>query len=108
MPLRIFRCQICGNEKKTLKQETPHCLLHPDVRMVEVLTAPEQKMMETIDKNMGKSKVKGLTKMLKERSRNYARDKEADDLINFNRANGIERSGFLDKNGKKRNKISDK
>ena len=108
MPLRVFECPICKRQFRTLKSKAPNCTIHDLTETLPVLTAPESKMMETTDKNMGKSKIKGLHKILKERSRNYARDFEADDLINVNRKNGIEFSGFLDKNGRRRNKISDK
>ena len=119
MPLRHFRCKTCGAEARSLGKGMPPACAHGNEKadlnnpldyeyMEEILTAPTSKMMETTDKERGKSKVKGLTKMLKERSRNYARDFEADDLIAYNRKNGIERSGFLKPNGKKRGKIDDK
>jgi hypothetical protein len=118
MPLRIFKCPICGNKVKTLKKsamppicahEKPDANIDADyIYMEEVLTAPTSKLMETTDKNMGKSKIKGLAKTLKARSRNFARDFEARDLVDFNRKNNIEKSGFLGKDGKLRKKLDDK
>ena len=116
MPLRYYRCNLCGTERETLRNRIPKCnhgqeeegTPVPLTDMEEVLVAPEAKMMETIDKDTGKSRVKDQMKILKERSRNYARDYEADDMIQMNQKNGIERSGFLNKDGKRRNKMDDK
>lgn len=75
--------------------------------MVEILSTPGTKLMETTDAFRGKSRQKDLTKTLRERSRNFARDHEADDMINANKANDLKRSGFLTNEGKKRKKIDD-
>lgn len=75
--------------------------------MEEILTAPESKMMEKSDAFRGKSRMKDQMKILKERSRNHARDHDADELINLNNKNSLGRSGFLNKDGKKRKKIDD-
>ncbi len=115
MPLRIFECPTCGHILKTLKDPgaLPYSCGHgkddDEARtpMEEIISAPDSKMMETIDKEHGKSRLKDQQKILRERSRNHARDYEADELIQLNKANGIERSGFLNKNGKKRGKIDD-
>ncbi len=64
-------------------------------------------MMETTDAFTGKKKLKDQNKILKERARSHARDYEADDLIQFNRKNGIEKSGFLKKDGRRRTKLDD-
>lgn len=72
-----------------------------------VLTAPQTKLMETTDAHRGKSRQKDLTKILKARTRNYARDFEADEMIDLNNKNSLERSGFLTKEGRKRKKIDD-
>lgn len=115
MPLRLFKCPICGTNRKLLKKGlTPMCdhnetefhFAEP-VLMEEVITAPTSKMMEATNKYAGKSKVKGLTKTLKARAREHARDREAEDLISFNRKNGIEGSGFLTKAGTRRKKVDD-
>lgn len=116
MPLRVFKCTLCGHVRETLRMKTPMCNHNqeeegepiPLKEMEEVLMAPDAKMMETIDKNTGKSRLKDQMKILQERSRNYARDREADDLIQMNQKNGIERSGFLTKDGKRRTKMDDK
>lgn len=114
MPMRHFKCETCGRTTRTLKADTPSCAhgsLTPEYAttefMVEVLVAPAAKMMETIDKENGKSRLKDQQKILKARSRIHARDYEADDLIQMNKDNGIERIGFLRKDGKKRTKIDD-
>jgi hypothetical protein len=117
MPLRIFTCDYCNNVKRTLGKDSYFECDHgvdasdenfePPSAMREVLAAPTAKMMEVIDKETGKSRLKDQMKILKERTRNYARDREADDLIQANRNNGIERSGFLNKDGKKRTKLDD-
>jgi hypothetical protein len=75
--------------------------------MHSVITAPQTKMMETTDAHRGKSRQKDLTKTLKERTRNFARDHEADEMIELNNKNSLERSGFLTKEGRKRKKIDD-
>lgn len=115
MPLRYFKCPKCGTERETLRKDTPRCNCEGTLEnplqwtdMEEILVAPDAKMMETIDKNTGKSRLKDQMKILQERSRNYARDREADDLIQMNQKNGIERSGFLTKDGKRRTKLDDK
>lgn len=115
MPLRLFKCSVCGAERETLRPKTPTCNHGqeeegsplPISEMREILTAPKAKMMETTDSFTGKSRPKNLTKVLRERSRAHARDKEADDLIQFNRKNGIEKSGFLRKDGRRRTKLDD-
>ena len=121
MALRVFRCPICQQEVRTLKATAPVCLHFsgsdeaefrslgcPEPCEMEVqLQAPETKFMETTNPERGKSKLKNQHKILLERSRTYARDYEADELIQRNRDNGIDRSGFLRKDGKKRGKIDD-
>ncbi len=102
MPLRVYQ------EIRRLKPGVPICTCKAGGPVEEILTAPTGKMMETNDPLMGKSRMKDQMKILKERSRNYARDYEAKDLVDFNRANGIEKSGFLKKDGKLRGKIDDK
>jgi hypothetical protein len=116
MPLRYYKCPLCGYERETLRNRVPQCnhnqeeegIPVPLTAMEEIITAPDAKMMEVVDKNMGKSRIKDQMKILKERSRNYARDVEADDMIQMNQKNGIERSGFLNKEGKRRTKLDDK
>lgn len=121
MPLKIFECPVCGDTKRTLKNETPICQHFSGVdeeyyrsigcpnasEMVETIQAPEAKMLETVDKENGKTRLKDQMKILKERSRIHARDYEADDLIQKNKDNGIERIGFLKSDGTKRTKIDD-
>lgn len=109
MPLRYFKCPLCDQARQTLKNDIPKCSNDrcEHCEMEELMTAPESKMMETVDPHTGKSRLKDQMKILRERSRNYARDREADDLIQFNKKNGIERSGFLTKDGKKRTKLDD-
>lgn len=114
MPLRHFQCAVCGREKRTLKSETPSCNHGSKdtegstyIFMDEVLQAPEAKMLETVDKETGKTRLKDQQKILKERARIHARDYEADDLIQKNKDNGIEKIGFLREDGKKRTKLDD-
>lgn len=118
MPLRVFKCKVCGLLKETLKKSIPECnhghftpnedgTPLPVQKMTELLTAPGVKMMETTDAFKGKTRMKDQMKILKARSRNHARDREADDMIQFNKNNGIERSGFLGKDGKRRKKVDD-
>lgn len=112
MPLRRYKCPLCGYERETLKKSIPKCNHNRDeegelTEMEEVLSAPQAKMLETVDPETGKTRLKDQMKILKERSRNHARDREADELIQLNRANGIERSGFIRKDGKKRTKLDD-
>jgi hypothetical protein len=117
MPLRRFECKVCGAKKETLKSGIPQCdhrnlgedcLGFPEAcGMVQILTAPQSKMMEKTDTFHGKSRQKDLTKILRARTRNFARDHEADEMIELNNKNSLERSGFLGKDGKKRKKIDD-
>jgi hypothetical protein len=72
--------------------------------MVEILVAPTSKMMERAG---NKSRLKDQTKILRERSRNFARDHEADEMISLNDRNNLKRSGFLNKDGKRRKKVDD-
>jgi hypothetical protein len=118
MPVKIYECPECGQQKQTLKREIPKCAHERwdaerdcaftlECEMVEVITAPNSKMMETTDEFRGKSKPKNQNKILKERTRNYARDHEADEMIALNNKNSLQRSGFLNKDGKRRKKIDD-
>lgn len=117
MPLKIYKCETCGHVVRTLKNlamppQCAHGKENPDLDkdyeyMEELFEAPEAKMLETIDKETGKTRLKDQMKILKERSRIHARDYEADDLIQKNKENGIERIGFLKSDGTKRTKIDD-
>ncbi|PWU06075.1 MAG: hypothetical protein C5B47_08065 [Verrucomicrobia bacterium] len=110
MPVRYFECPVCKNVVRTLKASAPFCN-HGEgdlsAQMVELLVAPSTKMMEKVNPATNKSRMKDQMKILKERSRNHARDHESEELIGLNRANGIERSGFLNKDGTRRRRIDD-
>lgn len=115
MPLRRYKCPLCKYERETLRNRVPLCNHGqeeegepiPVKEMAEILSAPQTKMMEKSDAFKGKSRPKDLNKTLKERTRNYARDHEADDMISLNERNNLERSGFLNKDGKRRRKVDD-
>lgn len=102
MPVRYYKNQDTGEEKQSLKK-----LKAP---WKEVIKAPNHKFMVTANKATGKSKLKDQDKLLRTRSRNYARDVEIDDNIQFNKANGLEgsvRRNLLNSKGEKRRKIDD-
>lgn len=91
-------------------QEIKRFLSNPGDEWIEVLTAPNHKLMVPANKATGTSKMKDSEKMLRERARNYARDVEGDDHIAFNRANGLEtqvKQGLLNGKGERRKKIDD-
>ncbi len=104
MPLRYYKHKETGEIKKSLKKIE-------DEDYEEIIMAPGSKFMECTNKATGKSKIKGLTKMLKERSRNHSRDVDLDDLIQTNRqVEGTEtniKMNFLNEKGEKRRKIDD-
>jgi hypothetical protein len=118
MPLRIFKCPLCGYERETLRNRTPKCNHNQDEEgspvpltdMEEVLTAPNQKFMISADPEHGKSKIKDQDKMLKSRSRNHSRDVLIDENIQINKLNGLDdqvSKSFLNTKGERRRKIDD-
>lgn len=118
MPLRIYKCDLCGHVRETLRARVPKCNHNQEEEgepvplkdMVEVITAPNHKFMVAANAEKGTSKLKDQEKMLKERARNYARDKEIDDNIQINKLNGLDEQvakSFLNKKGEKRRKIDD-
>lgn len=108
MPLKKFKCPICEKTKETLKNKVPECEMeHKKVKMEKVMTAPGTKFMETINPATNKKREKDLHRQLKARSRKHARDVEADELIQLNKANDLVKSTLLNKDGKRRKKVDD-
>lgn len=103
MALKYYKNKESGEIKRSLKKL-------PSDQWEEVITAPNQKFMISANKATGTSKVKDLQTQLTERARNYARDKEIDDDIHVNRANGLDRQvnqSLLNEKGERRRKIDD-
>lgn len=119
MALRIFKCPVCGNIYKTLKEpKTPPACEHDTAdnykgkfhKMEEVINAPGSKFMVAANKATGTSKLKDQQQVLTERARNYAREVDADDTIQINLANGLDMSvknNLLNEKGERRRKIDD-
>ena len=115
MPLRKFKCPLCGHVRETLRNKTPKCNHGQEeegepiglVEMEQILEAPDTKMLETTDPATGKKRTKNLNKVLKERARNHARDVEADEIIQKNRDNKLTGTQLLNKNGERRRKVDD-
>ena len=103
MPLRYFKNKDTEEIIKTLKGPPE------EGEWVEVIKAPNSKFMEKTDKFKGKSRIRGITKVLIERSRNHSRDNDLADNIAINRDNNLQgvKSNFLNKNGQRRRKIDD-
>lgn len=85
MALRTYKCPQCGTLKKTF-QKNPTCVHGEEevFTMEVVLEAPQAKFLEPRDpiaKERGKSHIKGLDKILKERARAHSRETMMDDLI---------------------------
>lgn len=103
MPLKIFKNKVTGEEVRSLKQL--------DARdWEEQLSVPNQKYMVKSNIHSGASKLKDQDKILKERSRNYSRDREIDDNITINKLNGLDAqvaTNLLNSKGLKRRKIDD-
>lgn len=103
MPLKQFKNKATGEIKESLKPQDPN-------EWEEVLVAPNQKLMESANAERGVSRIKGQNQMLKERARNYSRDREIDDNIQINRLNGLDaqvNKNLLNSKGEKRRKIDD-
>lgn len=103
MPLRIYKNKKTGEEIRTLKTKDPE-------EWDEVLVPPSQKFMVTANAATGTSKLKDQDKILKERSRNHARNVDIDDTIQINKANGLDASvaaNLLNEKGQRRTKLDD-
>ena len=72
-----------------------------------LLEAPDTKMLETVDPATNTKRQKDLTKMLKERARNHARDHDNDEIIQKNRDNKLTGTQLLNKDGVRRKKVDD-
>jgi hypothetical protein len=115
MPLRHFRCPLCGHERETLRNRIPKCNHNRDEEgdltdMVEILSAPNQKFMVKANEATGTSKIKDSDKALKARARNHSRDVLGDETIQINTDNGLKESvarNLLNEKGQKRRKIDD-
>ena len=102
MPLRIYKNKKTGKILETLKKK------HPGEDWEEVITAPNKKLM--VNAGKGKSKIKDLEPILKERARNHSRDVDLDETISINKVNGLEstvRQNFLNEKGERRTKLDD-
>lgn len=103
MALKYYENLKTGEVKRSLKPLDKE-------EWKEILVAPNQKFMVAANKATGKSKLKDADKILRARSRNHSRDKNLDDNIQLNRANGLEsqvQKSFLNEKGERRRKIDD-
>lgn len=103
MPLKQYRNKTTGETKESLKPQDP-------AEWEEVMIAPNQKFMESANPEKGISRIKDQGKILKERARNYSRDREIDDNIQINRKNGLDgqvNKNLLNSKGERRRKIDD-
>lgn len=115
MPLKRYQCPICGYVRETLRNRVPKCNHNqeeegepiPVAEMEYLMEAPEPKMLETVDPATNKKRQKGLTKVLKERARNHARDHDNDEIIQRNRDNQLTGTQLLNKDGVRRRKVDD-
>ena len=103
MALKYYENLKTGEIKRSLKPL-------PDIEWKELLVAPNHKFMVFANKNKNTFKIKDNQKILTERARNYSRDKELDDNIQINKANGLDsqvQSAFLNSKGQRRTKLDD-
>lgn len=102
MALRIYVNKKTGEERQSLKKL--------DGDWEEILTAPNQKFMVSVNAATGTSKLKDSDRALRARSRNHSRDVDIDNNIQLNRANGLDASvatNLLNSKGERRRKIDD-
>lgn len=105
MPLNNFKCEQCGEEKRSLKEGPTHC---GEPMKKVVVAPPAAQFLEPRDsEHRTRSVRKGLTKEARERSKNHARDKELHDFIQTNHPETVKNMGWLNKDGTKRKKIDD-
>lgn len=106
MPLRLYRCPVCGHEQRRMDRSgesklAPLCEVcnaqnETEVRTERVIGSPQAKFMEKVDQAKNKSNLKGQQKMLLERSRVHTRDSEAaDELIQTNEVEVAEKNAWL-------------
>jgi predicted RNA-binding Zn-ribbon protein involved in translation (DUF1610 family) len=119
LSLRKYECPTCGFVKKTFKKD-PICehigknanVYCNPTKMEIVLEAPQAKFMEPScpeSKARGKSKVKGLAKVLKERARSHSRETMLDDLIQKAPDQAAAQgAGWVNSRGRRRTLIEDK
>lgn len=115
MPLRIYKCELCGIIRETLRPKVPMCNHNQEeennpIEMVEVLSAPNQKFMVMADPEHAKSQLKDQQKILKARARNHSRDALIDENIQINKINGLDEQvarSLLNTKGERRKKIDD-
>ncbi len=116
MPLRYFKCELCGHEMEWLKKTKPRCnhnqeeegLPVPTLEMEEVIQAPSSKFMVSANASTGRSKIKDLKGQLTERARNHSRDTLMDENIQINQDNKLGvANNLLNEKGLRRTKIDD-
>jgi DNA-directed RNA polymerase subunit RPC12/RpoP len=104
MPLRLYKCENCGEQFKTKTQEPVHCA---GFKSLLQLTAPQISFYEKTDAEKGKSALVGQTKILRERARKHSRDVDMEDLIQNNERQIAQQNGWITKDGTKRKAIDD-
>lgn len=115
MPLRTWKCELCGHQRESFKK-APTCNHNqeeegtpvPVLEMVQIITAPGTKFMEKPDPDRDKSQMVGQTTMLRERARKHSRDVEMHDLIQMNDRDTAHQNNWLKTDGTVRKNMDDK
>jgi len=103
MPVKMWECSICGNQKTT-KNPAPDCC---DLSMLELINPPAVKLLERRGED-AKSVIQGQEGILKARARKHSRDVEIDDIIqNVNNEEITSKSGWIREDGRKKRGIDD-
>lgn len=103
MVVRYFKNKETGEVIRTLKVMPPEL-------WEEVLKAPQTKLTVLANEGTGRTKLKDMDKVLRERARNHARDVDANETIQINLANGLQDSvnrNLLNAKGERRTKLDD-
>lgn len=118
MPLKLYKCPLCGYERETIRNRIPKCNHNqeeegepvPLTDMEELIVAPNQKFMVTANAEKHSSKIKDGERVLKARARNHSRDVDGDTTIQKNLDNGLHEQvarSLLNPQGTRRRKIDD-
>ena len=103
MPLNYFKNKKTGKIKQSLKATL-------GAGWEKLISAPHSKIMECVDEFTGKSSLKNSEKMFRERSKNFSRNHDIDDTIQFYKKNGLNSTveqKLLNSKGERRRKVDD-
>lgn len=103
MAIWMYECEECGVQFKTKRANPEHC----GKISKKLMNRPSVKLLEKEDPFFGKSNLVGSDAIFLERSRNYSRDHETQDLIEMNKDHtNPEKQGWV-VDGRSRRKIDD-